>query len=67
MIDATAKEWIDNADYEQLLSRWRNAPIGDYMFQDETGDYYSKVMAEKRKQVGNAEHVRASKTIGWEG
>lgn len=59
------KEWIDNADYEQLLSRWRHAPAGDPMFQGVTGDYYSKVMAEKKEEVSHEEHVRASKSIGW--
>lgn len=57
------KRWIDNATYEQLLAKWRFAPIGDSMFQGETGDYYAKVMAEKRK---TADHVQASKTVGWD-
>lgn len=61
------KETIDNMDYESMLSLWRNAPSGHPMFQGETGDYYSKVMAEKRSSVGNAAHVAASKSIGWEG
>ena len=59
------KEWIDNADYEQLLTRWRNASIGSPWFQGETGKYYNKVMAQKREEVGPAECVRASKNIGW--
>ena len=29
MINEKIKKWIDNATYEQLLSRWRFAPIGD--------------------------------------
>lgn len=57
--------WIDNASYEELLRKWRYAPAGDPMFQGETGQYYSEVMAKKRDEVGNAEHVRASKSIGW--
>jgi hypothetical protein len=60
------RRWIDSASYESLLSRWRSAPVGDPMFQGDTGDYYARVMAEKRKQVGQAEHVRASKAIGWD-
>ena len=62
----TQKAWIDGASYEDLLSRWRFAPIGSEWFQGETGAYYQHVMAERRKQVGDAEHVRASKSIGWE-
>ncbi len=60
------KQWIDGADYEQLLSRWRNAPIGDRIFQGETGQYYGKVMREKRDSVGHAGAVAASKSIGWD-
>jgi len=59
------KKWIDNATYEELLSRWRFAPAGSPWFQGEIGEYYAKVMEEKRKEVGDAAHVRASKKIGW--
>ena len=57
------KKWIDEASYEQLLSKWRFAPIGDPMFQGDTGDYYAKVMREKREHV---DHVQVSKNVGWE-
>lgn len=63
MIDKTKKE-IDDMDYESMLRLWRSASCGHPMFQGETGDYYSKVMAEKRKVVGNAAHIIASKNIG---
>ncbi len=56
------KDWIDNSSYEELLSRWRFAPIGDPMFQGDIGDYYSKVMFEKKEHV---DHVQASKNVGW--
>jgi len=58
------KNHIDNLSYEQLLSKWRFAPSGDPWFQGETGEYWGKVMAEKRSK-DNDEHVRASKKIGW--
>ncbi len=64
MTDKERIAWIDNAPYEQLLSKWRNAPAGSPFFQGEIGKYYKKVMAERKLQVGNAEHVRASKSIG---
>ena len=60
------KEWIDNASYEELLRRWRFAPPGDPFFAGEMGEYYSRKIAERRKQVGEEEHTRASKSIGWE-
>ena len=58
------KAIIDNYSYEQLLSRWRFAPIGDPWFQGETGDYCGDRMAFLRDQ-DNAAHVVASKNIGW--
>jgi hypothetical protein len=66
-MDESMKQWIDNASYEQLLSRWRNAAIGSPFFQGEIGDYYAEKMKQKRIEVGNDEHVRASKSIGWNG
>jgi len=66
-VTESQKKWIDNANYEELLSRWRFAPLGDSMFQGDTGDYYSKIMREKRESMENDEHVNASKRIGWQG
>jgi hypothetical protein len=57
------KNWIDGASYEQLLSKWRHAALGDTMFQGETGEYYSKVMFRKRDEC---DHVAASKNVGWD-
>jgi hypothetical protein len=65
MIEPAHKKWIDEASYEQLLREWRNAPSGDPLFQDETGKYYAEVMKRKREEIGNEEHVRTSKAIGW--
>lgn len=62
---AEAKVIIDAMGYEEMLRRWRTHPAGSPLFQGEIGKYYSDAMAKKREQVGNAEHVRASKSIGW--
>lgn len=59
------KAWIDTASYQALLSRWRFAPIGSPWFQGELGDYYALAMARKRAALGDDEHVRVSKSIGW--
>ncbi len=56
------KEDINEMSYESMLSQWRFAPVGALMFQGESGDYFSKVMAEKGK---TADTVKASKKIGW--
>lgn len=57
------KRWIDAATYQDLLTKWRFASVGDPMFQGEIGEYYSKAMAEKRK---TADHIQASKNVGWD-
>lgn len=66
-MNETDKAWIDAASYRTLLERWRNAPSGDPIFQGETGRYYSDVMFRKKQEVGPAEAVAASKSVGWEG
>lgn len=58
-------KWIDSAPYYDLLSRWRFAKPGDPFFVGEVGQYYSKVISEKRNQ-NSEEHVAASKHMGWE-
>lgn len=65
MTTTEMKKWIDEATYEQLLSKWRSAPMGSPWFQGEVGDYYSQKMQERKKQVGDEAHSAASKRIGW--
>ena len=52
--------------YEQLLSQWRNAPIGSQMFQGESGAYFAERMKVKRNEEGDDAAVAASKSIGWD-
>jgi zona occludens toxin (predicted ATPase) len=52
--------------YTELLSKWRFAPLGDPLFQDESGVYFSARMREMRTQTSDADKVAASKTVGWE-
>ena len=63
-LNSEDKEWIDNATYEQLLKRWRTAPVGNRWFQGQLGAYYIKVMLEEQARDPEAA-VRASKSIGW--
>lgn len=67
MLDLTPerKAVIDSYSYEQLLRRWRFAPVGDPWFQGETGNYWGDRMAFLRDQ-DKAMHVAVSKQIGWE-
>ena len=41
------KTQIDSMSQEELCRRWRFAPVGDSLFQDDTGEYFSKVLKEK--------------------
>jgi hypothetical protein len=67
MINEKTKKAIDDMSYYSMLELWRNAPIGHPYFKDETGDYYGKVMKEKKDRISHEEAVKASKDIGWEG
>ena len=58
------KAHIDSLSYEGLLREWRFHPVGDPWFQDETGKYWGDRMAELQK--AGADHVGASKRIGWD-
>jgi len=64
MTEQEMKDWIDNASYQDLLGKWRFAPVGDPFFRDEVGQYYKTRMHERRAEVGNASHVAASKALG---
>ncbi len=57
--------WIDNADYDDLLSKNRFAPSGSKFFQGKVGDYFLAKMKEVRAKIGDAEHSATSKRIGW--
>lgn len=65
MNESEMRAWIDNASYEQLLYKWRMALSGDPFFMGDIGDYYSKVMSEKKNALSHADQVATSKSIGW--
>jgi hypothetical protein len=60
------KKWIDDSDYESLLQLWRFSKDSEPLLQGECGNYYKKVMFQKRDAVGPEEAVRASKSVGWD-
>lgn len=65
-LTAENKAHIDGLSYHSLLEHWRNAPVGDPWFEGETGEYWAKVMSDRRNQPGGNEvHVNASKSIGF--
>jgi len=49
-----------------LLFKWRFAHVGDPIFIGDVGEYFGKVINKKREEIGNDEHVKISKMIGWE-
>ena len=59
------KKQIDTMDYEQLLRKWRFAPVGDPMFQGEVGKYSAIRLAELRAKEPDG-GAAASKRIGWD-
>lgn len=59
------KAQIDAMSITSLLHKIRFAPIGDPLFQDDSGDYCLKRYAELRDKDPDGA-VAASKTIGWE-
>ena len=61
------KRKINAMSYEQLLRHNRYAPIGDPLFVGELGEHFKRVLAEKRKIIGDEEHAATSKLIGWGG
>jgi len=65
MIPEQMRTWIDNATYEALLQKWRHAAIGNPFFVGVMGEYYQVTMAAKRKEIGIAAAVQASKRVGW--
>jgi len=61
------QQWIDNASYQTLLGKWRNDLAGSPWFEGDVGEYFSKVMNEKKDKLSHSEQVRASKNVGWVG
>jgi hypothetical protein len=58
------KQKIDAMNICELLSKWRFAPVGDPIFQGETGAYWGRRLAELREQDFHL-YTRASKELGW--
>ena len=54
------KVLIDGMSREEMARRWRSAAVGDPLLQGVTGDYFSKVFADKG---GMSPEI--SKSLGW--
>ena len=58
-------EWIDNACYEALLSKWRFEPAGSPWFSGEIGEHFADAMSRSRSKTPHDKQVSASKSLGW--
>jgi len=65
MIATKTKKNIDSMTYESMLRLWRHAPPAHPYFIGGVGDYFSKVMGDKKEKLGQEGAVKASKNIGW--
>lgn len=61
------KKWIDEASYMEMLRKNRFAKSGDPFFSGKTGEYFFKVMYEKKDRLKPGEAVTISKMVGWDG
>ena len=57
--------WIEGANYQELLAKWRFEPIGSPWFEGEVGAAYTKAIGVRRDQITGPEAVAASKAVGW--
>jgi zona occludens toxin (predicted ATPase) len=55
------KQRIDAMTREEMARQWRFAPMGDPMFQGETGDYFGQ----RFRELGGFSPA-ISKDIGWD-
>ena len=58
------KKEIDDMTVYQLLQRWRFSPVGDAMFEGESGDYYKQKLKKLREELPEV-YTNTSKRIGW--
>lgn len=66
MVSEQTKKEIDAMNYEQMLSNWRFCPAGSHLFQGDTGQYFSKVMQDKKSKLAAGQAAQISKDVGWE-
>ena len=55
------KQTIDNMSQEEMARLWRFHPVGDPLFQGNTGQYFKKVFFEERGGFTPA----ISKALSW--
>lgn len=66
MTEAEMIEWINTADIDALLYRWKFEASGSPWFTGAVGDHYSATIAKHRKEVEAAAWTTATKSVGWD-
>ena len=59
------KAKIDIMSLREMLAKQRFASIGDPLFQGDIGEYFLKVMREKKSAISNDEWSNISRSVGW--
>lgn len=59
------KKEIDEMSYYEMLKLQRFSKSGHMYFTGLIGEYFAKVMQEKKEALPAGESVRISKQIGW--
>ena len=59
------KTKIDIMSLREMLAKQRFASIGDPLFQGDIGEYFLKVMREKKSAISNDEWSNISRSVGW--
>jgi hypothetical protein len=60
------KKELEEMSYEEMLRKWRFTSIADDIFHGEIGNYYAKIMQEKRAKLPEGQESIISKRIGWD-
>lgn len=60
------KARIDAMDFEEMFRLLRFAPVGEPLFQSETGEYFMKVWKEKCDALPAGAYAATSRLIGWQ-
>ncbi len=64
-MDEGIKKSIDDMDYRSMFQLWQFAPTGHAYLCGDEGEYFIKIMQEKRDAITDAQHTAISKEIGW--
>jgi len=65
MTEDEMKKWIDGASYEELLRKWRFGKSGSPWFRGHVGEYFGRVMSEKKAALPPGEAATVSKRLGF--